>query len=76
MVADSPEFPQYWARGLVGQRIAVVEVELGGVNYGGGVFYLDDRDGSGWAKVTEGHGSPRYSHANLSIEDDSFVATA
>ena len=77
VVADAPEFPQYWARteGIVGQRIRVVMVNLDGVNYGGGTTYLDDRDGSGWAKVTRGHGSPRYGHSNVSIEDDTFEAT-
>lgn len=75
VVADAPEFPMYWARDLVGQRIAVVEVVLDGVNYGGGIDYLDDRHGQGWAKVTEGHGSPRYGHASAAIEPGSFVVT-
>lgn len=72
VVADSGAFPQYWARPLVGQRIPVVWVSLDGVNYGGGESYLDDRDGSGWRKVTEGRGSPRYGHADLDIEPGSF----
>jgi hypothetical protein len=76
VVADAPEFPNYWARGegLVGQRIAVVRVVLDGVNYGGGTDYLDNRDGSGWRKVTEGHGSPPYGHASVAIEPGSFAA--
>lgn len=74
VVADSPEFPRYWARteGIIGQRIAVVRVDLNGVNYGGGVAYLDDRDGSGWRKVTEGYGSPRFGHRDVAIEEGSF----
>jgi hypothetical protein len=74
VVADAPEFPQYWARteGIVGQRIPVVRVVLDGVNYGGGIDYLDDRDGSGWRKVTEGHGGPRWPHRGVAIEDGSF----
>jgi hypothetical protein len=74
VVADAPEFPAYWAKteGIIGQRIAVVRVVLDGVNYGGGVAYLDDRDGSGWRKVTTGHGSPSYGHADVAIEEGSF----
>lgn len=74
VVVDAPEFPRYWAReeGIVGERIPVVMVVLDGVNAGGGTDYLDNRDGSGWLKVTEGHGSPRYPHRNVSIERDSF----
>lgn len=76
VVADSPEFPRYWAKtaGLIGKRIPVVRVVLDGVNYGGGIAYLDDRDGIGWLKVTEGHGSPRYGHADVEIEPDSYRA--
>jgi hypothetical protein len=75
VVADCEAFPLYWARteGIVGQRIPVVMVDLDGVNYGGGVDYLDDRDGSGWRKVTEGHGGPRYPHRSLDVEPGSFV---
>lgn len=75
VVAAAPEFPQYWAADLVGQRIAVVHVTLDGVAYGGGMTYLDDRDGSGWRKVTEGHGSPRWPHRGVRIVPDSFEAT-
>lgn len=77
VVADAPEFPAYWARiqGIVGQRIPVVMVDLDGVNYGGGTTYLDNRDGSGWAKVTKGMGSGRYGHRNVGIETDSFEAS-
>ena len=76
VVADAPEFPEFWARkeGLVGERIPVVLVELDGVNYGGGTAYLDNRDGSGWRKVTEGHGSPAYGHREVSVETGSFEA--
>jgi hypothetical protein len=28
---------------------------------------LDDEDGSGWFKVTEGHGSPRWGHRDLPL---------
>ncbi len=77
IVADHPEASHYWARleGIIGERIAVVEVDLNGVNYGGGIAYLDNRDGSGWAKVTGG-GSPRAGHANVTIVPGSFEATS
>lgn len=72
IVAPAPQFPMYWARHLVGQRIAVVRVELDGVAYGGGTDYLDDVDGAGWRKVTEGKGGPGWPHSNVSIVDGSF----
>lgn len=74
VVADTPDMPKHWAKaeGLVGTRINVVEVDLDGVNFGGGTHYLDDRDNSGWLKVTVGHGAPRYGHRNVDIEDGSF----
>lgn len=76
IVADAPEFPSYWARteGIVGQRVPIVRVVLDGVNHGGGVTYLDDRNGSGWAKVTNGRGAPRYSSRFVAIVADSFEA--
>ena len=76
VVADAPEFAAYWARDLVGERIAVVEVKLDGVNYGGGLTYLDDRQGDGWAKVTEGRGGSAWGHASVHIDGGSFVETA
>jgi hypothetical protein len=78
VVADAPEFPRYWAKteGIIGQRIPVVLVVLDGVNYGGGIEFLDNRDGSGWAKVTEGHGGPRWPSAHVSIEDGSWEPDA
>ena len=78
IVADAPEFPRYWAKidGLIGERIPVVRVVLDGVNFGGGTEYLDNRDGGGWLKVTEGHGSPAYGHATVRIVDGSFQGGA
>lgn len=61
-VADS-EAPLYWAREFIGQRRKAVEIE-----YNGNTFYLDDEDGQGWRKVTEGRGSPWYGHKSLSVE--------
>lgn len=65
-VADT-SFPKYWARELVGQRIPVVQLD-----YFSEPMYLDDQDGSGWRKVTEGRGSPRLGHRNLAIRPGSF----
>ena len=73
IVAAEPAFPLYWARDLVGERIAVVRVNLDGVNYGGGEDFLDDRDGSGWAKVT-GDGGPRVGHRSVAVVPGSFEA--
>jgi len=72
VVADTPEFPEYWARAIIGIRIPVVYVDLDGVNSGGGVTYLDNREGVGWFKVTKGKGLPQYSHGNVSIKEGSF----
>lgn len=70
VVADAPEFPQYWARteGIIGQRIPVVRVQ-----YGQWLYVLDNRRGQAWDKVTRGNGSPRYGHADVKIELGSFV---
>lgn len=62
---DDP--PLAWWRDLAGQRIEAVEVVLDGVNYGGGIAYLEDRNGEGWRKVTEGFGGPRYPHKNVPL---------
>lgn len=32
-----------------------------------GRFFLDNEDGSGWAKVTDGRGSPHYGHRSLPV---------
>lgn len=52
--------PQYWAAGYVGQVRAAVRIE-----YGGRTFHLDDEDGLGWVKVTDGRGSPRWPSKSL-----------
>lgn len=60
-----PMRPTWWCARLEGQEWDAVEVE-----YAGRVFYLDDSDGSGWAKVMTG-GSPQVGHRSL--PDDSEV---
>lgn len=66
VVLDAPTVPVFWARveGLVGERIPVVQV-----SYYDQLFYLDDRGGRGWHKLTYGAGSPKFGHANLDVED-------
>lgn len=77
IVADEPKFPEYWAakEGIIGQRIDVVRVDLEGVNFGGGIAYMDNRDGSAWNKVTNGRGSPSYGHRDVTIVEDSFITS-
>lgn len=72
-VADETAFPLYWARteGIVGERIPVVRVVLDGVNFGGGVAYLDNRDEAGWQKVMAG-GGPNAGHRDVTIVEGSF----
>lgn len=65
VVADSGQFPGYWARDLVGTVRKAVRVE-----YGGETFYLDDEDSSGWHKVTHG-GGPGSAHRSLEVEPGS-----
>lgn len=71
VVADIPDKPLYWAKteGIIGQRIDVIEVSLDGVNYGGGIAYLDDRDCQGSQTVFEG---ARNVESFVSIEPSSF----
>lgn len=56
----------WWCAYLEGTERVAVEV-----TYGDQVFFLDNEDGSGWAKVTGGGGSPRVGHKSL--PDDSVV---
>lgn len=69
---DPPPFPGATippGEDLQGQRVDAIEVALDGVNFGGGIIYLDDRDGSGYNKVTEGRGSPLFGHRELPLVD-------
>lgn len=59
--------PHAWWRDLCGQEVRAIEVVLDGVNYGGGVTYLYDEDGSGYYKVTRGNGSPRLGHKEIRL---------
>lgn len=56
--------PQYtwWCADLAGTERAAVRV-----GEGDNAFYLDNEDGLGWWKVTEGRGSPRVGHRSLPV---------
>lgn len=58
-LANPGVHPEYWAAHLDGTVRDAVRVE-----YDDDRFYLDNEDGSGWAKVTQG-GSPRRPHRSL-----------
>jgi hypothetical protein len=68
VVGAPPEgMPLHWlhSTGLVGKTINAVEVSYSGWPE---PMYLYDEDGSGWHKVTEGHGGPRWGHRNVPVE--------
>lgn len=56
----------WWCAGIEGTVREAVRV-----TYAGHTFYLDNEDGSGWAKVTRGGGGPAWPHRSL--PDDSTV---
>ena len=54
----------WWCAKLEGQKRQAVEV-----NYRGEApFYLDNENGQGWVKVTEGRGSPQWGHSSIPVE--------
>lgn len=55
-----PPVATWWCAGLEGTQRAAVEV-----CYFAHRFFLDDEDGSGWRKVTEGHGGPSWPSSSL-----------
>lgn len=59
---DTSEFASPWYRDLLGQVVPAVEVR-----YRGAAFFLYDENGSAWAKVTNGRGSPRFGHRSLPV---------
>lgn len=62
-VGEAP-VPTFWWAKLTGQKVRVVRVD-----WMNGTFYLYDEDGSGWFKVTDGHGSPAWGHKNINGTD-------
>jgi hypothetical protein len=63
IVGPSPR-PTWWCAGLAGTEREAVEVRYGEQP----PFYLDNENGSGWAKVTIGRGSPEWGHSGLPVE--------
>jgi hypothetical protein len=62
IVGPSPK-PTWWCARIAGLQREAVRVE-----YEGEKFYLDNEDGSGWHKVTQGMGSPSVAHSSLPVE--------
>lgn len=62
IVGKSPK-KTWWCAELEGTEREAVEVSYPG----GAPFYLDNADGSGWAKVTLGRGSPNWGHSELPV---------
>ena len=63
--AEEHRESKWWWKHAGSERHAVE------VTYAGRVFFLDDRKGSGWKKVTVGYGHPKLS--TWSLPDDSVV---
>lgn len=63
IVGNEGRFERPWFLPFVGQEREAVEV-----TYGRSTFYLDDEGGKGWAKVTEGRGSPQWGHSSLDVD--------
>lgn len=75
IVADNGEFPQYWARDLVGQERDAIRVRIG-PQYGQDEygrtniedeFFLDNQEGQAYTKLMNG-GGPSYGHRTLIAE--------
>jgi len=60
VIVGTPLKPTWWCAHLQDKERAAVQVAQHGQ-----VFYLDNEDGSGWRKVTEGRGMPNYPHSSL-----------
>lgn len=54
--------PTWWCAALEGKERDAVEI-----TYGRKTFFIDDENGEGWRKVTEGKGSPWTSHRSLPV---------
>ena len=59
-LADCPQYQNYWARAIVGQERNAVEVTVGDH-----VFYMDNQDGTGYAKITAGCGMWIFPHREV-----------
>ena len=63
IVGECPK-PTWWFAHLVGTEMRAVEV-----TYGTETFYLADREGEGWHKVTVGRGSPYFGHSSVTCAE-------
>lgn len=54
----------WWCANMQGEVIDAVEIK-----YGGDTFYIDNRDGDGWWKVTTGKGSPIWNHSAIPLAE-------
>lgn len=76
VLGNSGRFPELWHSAMVGEERDAVEVRVYGERVVNGIvrsykhepFYLDDHDGEGWRKVTEGRGADHYPHRELDVE--------
>lgn len=66
IVGQAPR-PTWWCASLEGQEREAVEI-WGADQFGPQPFYIDNADGSGWLKVTDGYGRPFTAHRSLPVE--------
>ena len=62
IVGPSPR-PTWWCADIEGAEREAVRV-----TYCGQVFYIDNEDGSGWRKVTDGGGGPSWPHRSVPVD--------
>jgi hypothetical protein len=60
VIIPKAEKSSYWYAEHEGKEWDAVEIK-----YGDSVFYIDNANGLGWAKVTHGQGSPSWGHGSL-----------
>lgn len=63
VVGNEGRFISPWFAEYIGAERDAVEV-----TYAGRTFYIDNEDGSGWHKVTEGRGGPHLGHGSLDVD--------
>lgn len=66
VIVGKPLKPTWWCAEFEGKKRKAVQVAQHGQT-----FFMDNEDGSGWRKVTEGKGMPNYPHSSL--PDDSQI---
>ena len=63
VIVGPPPKPTWWCAHLEGEEIDAVEVTVDQSP----PFYLENATGEGWRKVTEGRGSPTWSHSSVPV---------